>query len=159
MKGKMMSKHLIKAATILATVTLMGACATNDGRNDDYPLMSESQSQSHPYSVAYGVIDSIQVSHAEGKTTGAGAVVGGVVGGILGNQIGGGVGNTAATVAGAAGGALVGNRVERSRKTEEVYQIGVRLRDGGYQTVSQSDVGNLHIGDRVQIENGHIRRY
>ena len=152
-----MSKHVIKAATVLAAAALMGACATHDARNDDYPLMSESQSQ--PYAVAYGVIDSIQVAHTQGHTSGAGAVVGGVVGGIVGNQIGSGVGNTAATVAGAAGGALVGNQVERSRKTEEVYQIGVRLQNGSYQVVSQSEVGNLRIGDRVQIENGHIRRY
>ncbi|HCE08240.1 MAG TPA: hypothetical protein DEQ40_06495, partial [Oxalobacteraceae bacterium] len=79
---------------------------------------------------------------------------------VLGNQVGGGSGRTAATAAGIVGGALAGNEIERRRdNTRQLYQIGIRLQDGGYQTVTQDTITDLRVGDRVRIENGHAYRY
>lgn len=111
--------------------------------------------------VNYGVIDSIQTVQADSNSpTGVGAVVGGVVGGLLGNQIGGGSGRTVATAAGVVGGALAGNQVEKHNRgqTRTVYQVGVRLDNGGYQTIVQDSVANLYVGNRVRVENGVVYR-
>jgi outer membrane lipoprotein SlyB len=89
-----------------------------------------------------------------------GAVVGGVVGGVLGNQVGSGRGRTAATAAGAVGGAVVGNQIEKAnRQPTAMYQVGVRLDNGSYQTVVQDSVADLSVGNRVRIENGRAYRY
>jgi outer membrane lipoprotein SlyB len=107
-----------------------------------------------------GTVDSIQVVQASsGNGSGIGTVAGGVVGGALGNQVGEGRGRTAATVAGAIGGAMVGNQMERNATGHQTYQIGVRLDNGSYQTIQQDSVGDLQVGTRVRIENGHAYRY
>jgi outer membrane lipoprotein SlyB len=87
-----------------------------------------------------------------------GAVAGAVVGGLLGNQVGGGTGKTVATVAGVAGGAYAGKKIaENSEKTK--YHVTVRMEDGHIETVNQSSVNNLHVGDRVRVKNGKATRY
>jgi len=91
---------------------------------------------------------------------GAGTVVGGVVGGLLGNQVGSGTGRTAATAAGAVGGAVAGHEVDKRRQQPaSMYQVGVRLDNGSYQTVMQDSVADLSVGNRVRIENGRAYRY
>ncbi len=91
---------------------------------------------------------------------GAGAVVGGVVGGILGHQVGSGQGNTAATVLGAAGGAYAGHEIEkRNQPQADAYKFTIRMRDGSYQTVTQTSIDDIRVGDRVRIDNGVARRY
>jgi uncharacterized protein YcfJ len=91
---------------------------------------------------------------------GAGAVVGGVVGGLVGNQIGGGSGRTAATAVGVVGGALIGNQIQNNnQQVRDVYQVGIRLDSGAYQTMTLDDVGDLRVGNRVRIENGRVYRY
>jgi hypothetical protein len=90
-----------------------------------------------------------------------GAVVGGVVGGLLGNQVGGGTGKAVATVAGVVGGALAGNQIEQNNRaqTRDMYQIRVRLENGGYQTIVQDSIADLRIGNRVRIEGDRVYRY
>ena len=92
---------------------------------------------------------------------GAGAVLGGVVGGLIGSQVGGGRGKTAATAAGAIGGVLVGNEIEHRNNTQvrNMYQIGISLDDGTYQTVTQDSITELHVGNRVRIEGEQVYRY
>jgi len=151
-----MNIHRIAAGSALLASLLLTACASPEPRQiaaQEYPAANQ------PYAIAYGVIDSIQAERQKGESSGAGAAVGGIVGGVLGNQVGGGVGRTAATVAGAVGGAVAGNQIERSRKTKDVYQIGVRLDNGRYEVVTQNNVSDLRIGDRVQVENGYVHRY
>ena len=102
------------------------------------------------------------VQHIEAYTTNrsgtGGAVAGAVVGGLLGNQVGGGSGKTVATVAGVAGGAYAGKKIaENSEKTK--YHVTVRMEDGHVETINQSSVSNLHVGDRVRIKNGKASRY
>ena len=105
-----------------------------------------------------GVVESVNtVSHA-GEGSGAGALIGGVVGGLLGRQVGGGRGKDVATVAGAVGGAVLGNHIEKERKSTQDVDIRVRLDDGTTQTIrSQTDQG-LRSGDKVRVDNGRVIR-
>lgn len=126
-----------------------------------YPAPQTYPAQSQSYS--YGVVDSIQVRQAAnsaGTGVGLGAVAGGVVGGVLGNQVGGGRGKQLATVAGVVGGAMVGHEIQqRNAQTHNVYQIGVRLNNGAYQTFTQDSVADLRVGSRVRIESDRVYRY
>ena len=148
---------------IAASLTIAVAALTGCASSQAPAPMGMPTSTSPGYSSAYGVVDSIQVVQtSSGSTSGVGTIAGGVVGGALGNQVGGGRGKTAATVAGAIGGAMIGNQMEknsRSNGASQVYQIGVRLDNGSYQTIQQESVADLQVGSRVRIENGRAYRY
>ena len=99
-------------------------------------------------------IDTVQGSSAPAAT---GAVVGGIVGAVAGREIA--RHNTdsqgrknAATVAGAAAGAVVGNAIQN--RNQYRYDITVRMDDGRYVTVSQSDLGNIREGSPVRVYDG-----
>jgi outer membrane lipoprotein SlyB len=158
-----MKKLQLVGAALLAGSTWLSGCAdtgygqpaSKPSRQSEYSTTSQSQVTGH------GVIEAIDIAPAASSSPlNAGTVVGGVVGGVLGNQIGGGSGRTAATVAGAVGGAMVGNKVEQNRTAgRQSYQIRVKLDNGAYQTVTQDEMGDLHVGNRVRIENNRVYRY
>jgi outer membrane lipoprotein SlyB len=160
-----MKKFQSVACTTVCTAMLVAGCASPVYRQpvaQPYPSGPQPypvSSPSHAYS--YGVIDSIQVRQAgNGGGIGVGAVAGGVVGGVLGNQVGGGRGKKIATVAGVVGGAMLGHEIEqRNAQAHDIYQIGVRLNNGGYRTVSQENVAGLRVGSRVRIEHDRVYRY
>lgn len=155
-------KTTIAAIAVLSVAALAG-CATpynSDPAANQYPQTPTSNAPA--YNSAYGVVDSIQmVQQTTGHSgIGAGAVVGGVVGGLVGNQIGSGSGRTAATAAGVVGGALVGNQIQNSnQQVRNVYQVGIRLDNGSYQTMTLDGIGDLRVGHRVRIEDGRVYRY
>ena len=158
-----MKIYRISAAIILAAA-ILGGCAS-PGYNppvtsQPYPVPVQTYPASSPsYSQSYGTVDSIQMRQAAGTGgVGMGAVVGGVVGGILGNQVGGGRGKKAATVAGVVGGAMVGHEMERNNG-RDVYQIGVRMDNGSYRTITQDNAADLQVGGRVRVENDRAYRY
>jgi len=149
---------------LLVTVTLAG-CASpgyypaTQQSYPAYPTPVRTHPASSPaYTQLYGTVDSIQIQQAPADV-GVGAVVGGVVGGLLGNRVGGGSGRKVATVAGVVGGAMMGHQMERNAQMRDVYQIGIRLDDGSYQTLSQDSVADLQVGSRVRLENGRAYRY
>ena len=163
--------------TIAALVTagaVLGGCASsspdpyygNNGysgadtgyRNDGY----RNDGNRDNASAGYGTIESIQVTNAEARTSGAGAIVGGLVGALAGNQVGSGGGRTAATVAGGVAGAAIGNNVERNRNTgdgQQAYAVNIRMDNGEYRTVVQDNVYDLRVGNRVRIVDGRVYRY
>lgn len=144
-------------ALMLVATTLVTGCANNNSGSASQPYAS---SQAYD---TYGVIDTIRVIRVGNESSsGAGAVIGGVVGGVLGNQVGSGNGRAAATAAGVVGGALAGNAIERNNnngQTRDAYQIGVRLDNGSYQTITQDSVTDLRVGSRVHIQNDRVYRY
>lgn len=145
------------AAALLSSAFLLGCGTPSQQSVGSQPYPSSSPS----YATSYGIVDSIQVvnTNASGGI-GLGSIAGGVVGGVLGNQVGGGSGRTAATAAGAIGGAVVGHQIEqRTKAPSQAYQIGVRLDNGTYQTVTQDTVADIGVGHRVRIENGRAYRY
>jgi outer membrane lipoprotein SlyB len=154
-----MKQTLVKQTLVLPTAilfaSLIGGCS---GPRTQAVSATQYPPATRTVTMESGVVDSIQLVQAPGAGSGVGAVVGGVTGGLLGNQVGGGSGRTAATAAGVIGGAVVGNQIERNAKAHEVYQIGIRLDSGGYQTVAQETVTDLRVGDRVRIENGRVYR-
>ena len=148
----------------VSTLLLLGACATN-GPAPANPTGSAYPQSSGAYT-QYGVVQSIdliqqQVASDSGNI-GAGTIAGAVIGGILGHQVGGGSGNTAATVLGAAGGAYAGHTLEKNNQTSQTvnaYKFTVRMNDGSYQTFTETTNADIRVGDRVQIDNGMLRRY
>lgn len=146
----------------LAGTLALGGCETMNqpaSSGNTYP-----QSGSSNYS-SYGVVQAIDVVRQEntgigGSGIGVGTIAGAVVGGIVGNQVGSGRGNTAATVIGAAGGAYAGHEIEkRTNPGTDAYKITVRMDNGSYQSYMQSSNPDMRVGDRVQIDNGVVRRY
>jgi len=135
-------------ATFLVFAALMGGCANTGSQMASSP----------PIGVVYGTIDAIETSQAGSSDIGAGTVIGGIVGGGLGSQIGSGRGQDAATLAGVVGGAMVGHELEKKQQ-QGTYRIRVRLNDGGYETVTQQDIADLRVGDRVRIEDNRVSRY
>jgi outer membrane lipoprotein SlyB len=103
-----------------------------------------------------GAIVSIDPIRTRPKGSGVGALAGGVVGGVLGHEL---FGGTAATSVGAVGGAVAGNNLERNHKEGVAgYNVTVRLDNGVSRTFEQTGVGALHVGDRVRVQGGRIRR-
>lgn len=154
----MKSTRHLKSVMALAAVLALGACADMNTANSPstYPQPSNS---SRVYS-DYGVVQSIDLVRQGGTGVGAGAIVGAVVGGILGNQVGGGDGKTAATVIGAAGGAYAGNEIEKRNQAQgDAFKLTIRMRDGSYQTLTQTSNADIRVGDRVRVENGVASRY
>jgi outer membrane lipoprotein SlyB len=102
-----------------------------------------------------GVIESVTPVAVQGQSTGVGAVAGGVLGGVVGNQVGKGSGNTAATVLGAIGGGIAGNEIEKSRRTNTVYRVKVRMDDGSTKTFTRNT--ELSPGTKVEVNDGAMR--
>lgn len=151
----------------LAAVLTLGACETMNS-----PANTSSSGTAYPQSTnssgvypGYGVVQSIDVVRQDnagigGSGIGIGTIAGAVVGGVLGHQVGGGTGNTAATVIGAAGGAYAGHELEkRSQQQSDAYKFTIRMDNGSYQTLAQNTNADIRVGDRVQIDNGVVRRY
>jgi outer membrane lipoprotein SlyB len=151
------------AATAVAAAALLSGCASSPSYNDSYGNNGYRSGYNNTASMGYGVIESIQVTQADGaRTSGAGAIVGGLVGALAGNQVGSGTGRTAATVAGGVAGAAIGNNVERNRAAgggQEMYQVNVRMDNGEYRTVVQDNVYDLRVGNRVRLVDGRAYRY
>ena len=150
----------------VAAVALLSGCASSPSYNNGYSNGAYNSGYGGGYnnsqSMGYGVIESIQVTQAENRTSGGGAVVGALVGALAGNQIGSGSGRTAATVAGGVGGAVVGNNIERNRNGgmgQEMYQVNVRMDNGEYRTVVQDSAYDLRVGNRVRLVDGRVYRY
>ncbi len=157
----MMTRNTIKCLLGAAVVLTLTACETTPPANNYSSEKVYPRSNGDSAYTSYGVIQSIDVVRQEANNdVGLGTLAGAVIGGVVGNQVGGGRGNTAATVVGAAGGAYAGHELEkRNRQQDEAYKFNIRMSDGSYQTVTQSTSGDLRVGDRVQIDNGALRRY
>lgn len=149
-------KSFSRVAGILLALTcgLMAAgCGTT--RANDHPAYSSGYTN-------YGRIESIEQVSTGGGSAVVGTIAGAAVGGVVGHQFGGGRGKDLATVAGAVGGAIAGHEIqERAQErngTRNEYRIVVRMRDGSRRTFSESNVGNLHIGEEVSVVGDHIQR-
>jgi len=118
--------------------------------------------------VEYGRVTSVSlvsgtpVANAGHGRAIAGTAIGAIVGGLLGNQIGRGVGRAAATVLGAGVGAAAGNNIANRTApnayatANPVYRVEVQTDQGVMRSYDVSATGDLHVGDRVRIENGVI---
>lgn len=163
-------KAIRTLAAVVAAGALLSGCASSPSYNNG-PYASGGYGSggyatgpgyNNSASMGYGTIESIQVTQADARTSGAGAIVGGLVGALAGNQVGSGSGRTAATVAGGVAGAAIGNNVERNRAAnggQEMYQVNVRMDNGEYRTVVQDSAYDLRVGNRVRLVDGRVYRY
>ena len=156
----MRTHHIVALAATVATLGL-SACATSP-----YSTNVPSYSQGSVGSVQQAAYNTGSVSSIElvrGNSSGVspvGTIIGAVVGGVLGNQVGEGRGKTVATVAGAAGGALAGNAIAKhGDSAQDMYHVGIRLDNGGSQTIAVANTGDLRVGDRVRVDGNQISRY
>lgn len=102
-----------------------------------------------------GTVESVQAIKVKGQGTGVGAVAGGVLGGVVGNQFGHGNGRAAMTVLGAVGGGFAGNEVERRTRSETLFDVRVRMRDGSRRVIRESQPPA--VGTRVAVEGKRLR--
>ena len=160
-------KPIRTLAAVVAAGALISGCASSPSYNNGYGSGGYASGgyaggYSNTASMGYGTIESIQVTQAENRTSGGGAVAGALIGALAGNQVGSGSGRTAATVAGGVAGAAIGNNVERNRNAgngQEMYQVNVRMDNGEYRTVVQDSVYDLRVGNRVRVVDGRVYRY
>lgn len=103
-----------------------------------------------------GTVSSINPVTRQGEAGAMGTLGGAVVGGIIGHQFGGGRGKDLATVAGAAGGAFAGREIEKRARATTVYEIGVRMEDGGHRTVTVADPAGITVGSRVRVDGNNL---
>ena len=145
----------------MAACALLGGCASSNPSQPYYANDGYRSGYDNTAASGYGTIESIQVTTADRRTSGAGAIVGGLVGALAGNQVGSGSGRTEATVAGGVAGAAIGNNVEANRNQggQQMYAINVRLDNGEYRTITQDSVVDLRVGNRVRIVDGRVYRY
>lgn len=115
-----------------------------------------------PVAVEYGRVTNIEYFPGGVSRSGPnvpGAILGAVGGALLGNQIGAGTGRAAATVLGGAAGAAVGSQVGRSTTVADaVYRVTVQTDSGVVRYYDVPATGDLHVGDRVRVDNGVIYR-
>jgi outer membrane lipoprotein SlyB len=135
-------------ATFVALLLTLSGCSSS-------PYQSSTSSYPAASQVAYGTVESIEVTDAPKSGIGLGSVAGAVVGGVLGHQVGGGRGNTAATIGGAVAGGVAGHEVEkRTGNQAATYRVRVRLDNGSTEMLNQESAADLRVGGRVRVENG-----
>ena len=104
------------------------------------------------------VVEAINVVQVDGDGSYLGTIGGGVIGAAIGSQIGDGRGKTAAQIAGALGGAYIGRNIERNAKRTQHYEVVVRFKNAGTQTVTYEQDPGLRVGEKVKVNNGVLAR-
>lgn len=146
---------------MIAALTLAGCVSTNTMPYPPNPAVAGSGNVYSGYGVVYSIEPvQLQNSGVAGSGIGLGTLAGAVIGGVVGSQVGAGRGTTVATVVGAAGGAYVGHELEnRQQQTSEADRVTVRMNDGSYQSLMESNRSSFRVGDQVRIDNGVMQRY
>jgi outer membrane lipoprotein SlyB len=148
------------------SVAMLAACAnpTMPAYGSNYPATTYPSGTYQTAGVEYGRITNIEympVGTTSPTNNIVGAVVGGLVGAGVGSLIGGGTGRAAATVLGGVGGAVIGSHIARNQAgatTAPGYRITMTTDNGGMRTYEVPATGDLHVGDRVRVDNGTIYR-
>jgi outer membrane lipoprotein SlyB len=162
----MRTTRLAPIAGGAALAALLAACSVNPTvplySNAPAPVTYPSTASSAPASLEYGRVTNIEYFPGGVARSGLnvpGAIIGGVAGAVLGNQVGSGGGRDAATVLGGAAGAAIGSQVGRTNNAADpVYRITLQTDQGAVRVYDVPATGDLHVGDRVRVDNGMIYR-
>lgn len=103
-----------------------------------------------------GVIESITPRRVEGEPSAGAVIAGAIVGGVVGHQFGGGSGKDAATAAGAVGGAYAGSEIDKNRKAYTVYDVTIRMHEGGVRELTLYSREGLSVGEEVQVTGERV---
>ncbi|HKB54179.1 MAG TPA: glycine zipper 2TM domain-containing protein [Ramlibacter sp.] len=120
-----------------------------------------------PAGVDYGRVTNIQYLQGTAVAPGQnvpGAILGGVAGAAAGNVLGSAVGGSNArgigTVLGGAAGMALGSQAGRTVATgAPAYRVTVQTDQGVMRYFDVPSPGDLHVGDRVRVDNGVIYHY
>jgi outer membrane lipoprotein SlyB len=153
-------------AATTAAAAMLAACSVTPTvplyTSAPAPVVYPSTTAAAPASLEYGRVTNIEYFPGGVSRNGVnvpGAILGGVAGAVLGNQIGSGGGRDAATLLGGAAGAAVGSQVGRANSpTNPVYRITLQTDQGAVRVYDVPATGDLHVGDRVRVDNGVIYR-
>lgn len=104
-----------------------------------------------------GVVSSIEPVKEKAAGSGAGAVLGAIAGGVIGHQFGGGSGKDVATAAGAIAGGYAGHQAERQIRANTYYRVGVKMDNGGHQSVNVNDPAGISVGTPVRVVGGNLQ--
>ena len=160
------TKSILTLASVAALAAGLTGCASGPYYETAYAPMYKVGSV-QTTSIEYGRITDMTMVHPGVPTvrvnTTTGTVVGALVGGVVGSTVVTGSGRMPATVLGAAGGAYVGNALSRNIDGEvrgspeaAVYRVTVTTDRGASIQYEVSSEANLHVGDRVKVENGVV---
>jgi outer membrane lipoprotein SlyB len=167
-KEKITMRNITRVPALVigaVSVAMLAACAGPMGPSygpsySSYPASTTYQTAGMEYgritNIEYMPVGTTAPSHNI-----IGAVVGGLAGAALGSTIGGGTGRAAATVLGGVAGAAIGNQIARNQAgatTAPGYRITMTTDNGGMRTYEVPATGDLHVGDRVRVDNGVIYR-
>lgn len=130
--------------------------ALDHARSDSSRIEDDYRAPPVPACIDCGIVESIREVQVAADPSGLGAAAGGVVGGLLGNNVGKGGGRTVATIIGIAGGAYAGHQIEKTQRKATRHEVGVRLNNGDYRTVTLDAAPTWHIGDKVRLQNGSL---
>lgn len=95
-----------------------------------------------------------------------GGIIGAVVGSVVGKNIDNGHSRAGATVLGAGAGAAIGHHSGQTAEANTAasgaggpaYRVTVQTDQGAWRTFEVGALGDLHVGDRVRVENNVIYR-
>jgi outer membrane lipoprotein SlyB len=106
--------------------------------------------------VTFATVESVRPVLIEGTKSYVGTMAGAAIGGIAGSSIGGNSKESAAgAVIGSVVGGIAGSAVEEAVTRERGMEITIRLDNGEYRAVVQSDDGeNFQPGERVRLVKG-----
>ena len=128
-----------------AVQTARADTASNDGR---YGARSDCMN--------CGTITAIQAREVEGEPSAAATVAGAIIGGVIGHQFGSGSGKDAATAAGAIGGAAAGREIDKNAKSYTVYDVTIRMHEGGVRELTLYSREGLSVGEEVQVTGERV---
>lgn len=155
-----MKNSIQKAITgvcVVSLLSVLSACSSYDSQG--YQSRSRDQQYDNRDESLYGTVTNIEVISVRGRSSGGGAILGAILGAAIGNQVGDGSGRRVATGAGAIGGAVIGNNIERRKKSDdEFFRVSVRMNNGRDYTADYERIDDLRNGDRVRIDDGQIYR-
>ncbi|QSX78194.1 glycine zipper 2TM domain-containing protein [Agrilutibacter solisilvae] len=153
----MITRHSLPLLGVAAAacVALAGCTSSPTYSGNGYSSPSYGSSTATCYDC--GTVTRIETVGTGTRSGATGAVIGGLVGAAAGRELAEdeskGRQNTA-TVAGAAAGAVAGAAIQRNVGNHPSYNVTVRLDDGRFVTVSQSDLGGIREGSYVRVANG-----
>lgn len=106
-----------------------------------------------------GKVEAITAREVTGDSKGIGAVGGAVAGGLIGNKVSEDSDKRGVvTAVGAIGGALLGNVIEKKARTQQVWDVLVKLNTGKTETVTVTEEPTLKVGDKVKVAEGKVSK-
>ena len=136
----------------LILLAVVIAAASSDVRAAPRPARD---AEPERHCVNCGVVTGVARIEQAGRPTGVGAMVGGAVGVLVGRELSRRDDRTPLVVLGAIGGGLIGHQIEKRVRRVTVYEVDVRMSDGGLRQLTQPEP--VRLGERVVVEDGRAR--